>query len=59
MLYSMGQTTAAWADTSIPIPSTEIKEIMKKNFPSIIPYFDQYLCILGKNLKIILCYLSL
>jgi DNA-directed RNA polymerase III subunit RPC3 len=58
LLYLMYLRTASWADTSIPIPVTEIKEAMKKNFPSILPYLDQYLRIIGnyyffKNLYIL------
>ena len=49
LLYLMYLRTSPWADTSIPIPVTELKEALKKNFPSILPYLDQYLRIIGKD----------
>ncbi|OXU26186.1 hypothetical protein TSAR_007003 [Trichomalopsis sarcophagae] len=49
LLYLMYLRTASWADTSIPIPVTEIKDAMKKNFPSILPHLDQYLRIIEED----------
>ncbi|KAJ8676608.1 hypothetical protein QAD02_012395 [Eretmocerus hayati] len=49
LLHLMYLRTASWADTSIPIPVTEIKESMKKNFPSIMPYLDQYLRVMEED----------
>ncbi|XP_014224628.1 DNA-directed RNA polymerase III subunit RPC3 [Trichogramma pretiosum] len=49
LLILMDTRTAAWEDTSIPIAFNEIKEDMKKNFPSIMPRLDQYIKVLEED----------
>lgn len=43
--------TAPWADTSNPIPYTEIKEAVKKahNFPELEQHLDQYLRLIEED----------
>ncbi|KAK2588821.1 hypothetical protein KPH14_001693 [Odynerus spinipes] len=44
LLFLMYLRTASWADTSNPIPYTEIKDVVRKlNNPRLIQYLDQYL----------------
>lgn len=50
LLYLMYLRTASWADTSIPIPVSEIRDAMKNNFPTINPCLEQYLRIIGNKI---------
>ncbi|XP_012279984.1 DNA-directed RNA polymerase III subunit RPC3 isoform X2 [Orussus abietinus] len=44
LLYLMYLRTASWADTSNPVPCSEIREAVKKlNYPLLTQYLDQYL----------------
>lgn len=48
LLFLMYLRTASWADTSNPIPLTEIKEAVRKiNYPLLTQHLDQYLRLIG------------
>lgn len=52
MLYQMYLRTASWADTSNPIPYTELKEVIKKlENPGLglVQYLDQYLHLIEED----------
>ena len=50
LLFLMYLRTASWADTSNPIPLTEIKDAVKKqNYPSLTQYIDQYLRLIEED----------
>lgn len=50
MLDLMYLRTAEWKDTSNPIPYVEIKDAIRKlNYPTLIQYLDQYLCLIGQS----------
>ncbi|XP_003703384.3 RNA polymerase III subunit C [Megachile rotundata] len=50
LLFLMYLRTASWADTSNPIPLTEIKDAVKKiNYPSLTQYLDQYLRLIEED----------
>ena len=50
MINLMYLRTASWADTSNPIPYTEIKEQVKKlNYEALERYIDQYLRLLEED----------
>ncbi|XP_014218595.1 DNA-directed RNA polymerase III subunit RPC3 [Copidosoma floridanum] len=46
LLYIMSIRTAAWSDTSIPIPLNDIRESIRKNVPHLIPHLDQYMSLI-------------
>ena len=53
LLFLMYIRTASWADTSNPIPFTEIKDAVKKlEMPALYQYVDQYLRLIGMHLNI-------
>lgn len=50
LLFLMYLRTASWADTSNPIPLTEIKEAVRKiDYPSLSQHLDQYLRLIGMD----------
>ncbi|XP_076227355.1 RNA polymerase III subunit C isoform X2 [Nomia melanderi] len=50
LLFLMYLRTASWADTSNPIPLTEIKEAVRKiNYPLLTQHLDQYLRLIEKD----------
>ncbi|XP_015598717.1 DNA-directed RNA polymerase III subunit RPC3 isoform X2 [Cephus cinctus] len=50
LLFLMYLRTASWADTSNPIPYSEIKEAVRKiNYPLLVQYLDQYLRLLEED----------
>ncbi|XP_015181697.1 PREDICTED: DNA-directed RNA polymerase III subunit RPC3 isoform X2 [Polistes dominula] len=50
LLFLMYLRTASWADTSNPIPYTEIKDAVRKlEYPRLLQYLDQYLTLLAED----------
>ncbi|KOC66231.1 DNA-directed RNA polymerase III subunit RPC3 [Habropoda laboriosa] len=50
LLFLMYLRTASWADTSNPIPLTEIKEAVRKiNYPVLAQHLDQYLRLIEED----------
>ncbi|OAD61408.1 DNA-directed RNA polymerase III subunit RPC3 [Eufriesea mexicana] len=50
LLFLMFLRTASWADTSNPIPLTEIKDAVRKtNFPLLTQHLDQYLRLIEED----------
>ncbi|XP_076665582.1 RNA polymerase III subunit C [Andrena cerasifolii] len=50
LLFLMYLRTASWADTSNPIPLTEIKEAVRKiDYPSLSQHLDQYLRLIEED----------
>ncbi|XP_053975450.1 DNA-directed RNA polymerase III subunit RPC3 [Hylaeus anthracinus] len=50
LLFLMYLRTASWADTSNPIPLSEIKDVIRKiNYPVLTQYLDQYLRLIEED----------
>lgn len=50
LMILMYLRTASWADTSNPIPYTEIKDVVRKlNYPRLLQYLDQYLNLIDQD----------